>query len=59
MYTILVFPDGKTWSTIDGCTIMVVNESDFKNLCEDRVDALDIEATVELDLVDFTNRRKA
>lgn len=56
-HAIVVFPDGKTWSTLDGCTVMVVSEPDFQSLCEDRVDARDLDAVVEFDLVNFTERK--
>jgi hypothetical protein len=51
-YTIIVFPDQETWNTIDGCTIKVVNEQAFEDLCADRIDAGDAPAQVELTLTD-------
>jgi hypothetical protein len=36
---------------------MVVSEPDFQSLCEDRVDARDLDAVVEFDLVNFTERK--
>jgi len=42
MPTIVVLPDGTTWNTIDGCTIMTITKEDFDKLCNDQVDAGDI-----------------
>jgi hypothetical protein len=51
-YTIVVFPDGQTWNTIDGCTIKVIHETAFQDLVEDRMDAEDVPAEVELTLTE-------
>jgi hypothetical protein len=42
MRTILILPDGETWSTIDCCSICVITDEDFERLCNDEVDANDI-----------------
>jgi hypothetical protein len=44
-HTILVLPDGETWSTISGCSVLVITDNQFKDLCEDRIDARDLMAT--------------
>ena len=51
-HTIIVFPDGETWNTIDGCTIKVVDEQVFEDICTDSIDAGDAPAQVELTLTD-------
>lgn len=53
-YTIVVFPDGQTWNTIDGCTIKIIHEEAFNDLVEDRVDAGDIPSEVELTMKETT-----
>lgn len=52
-HTIIVLPDGTTWSTIDGCSICVVTDEQFKDLCEDRVDAGDLSPITEIGLAVF------
>ena len=41
MRTILILPDGETWNTINGCTIVCISDGDFQALCEDKIDAQD------------------
>lgn len=41
-HTIIVFPDRETWNTIEGCVIKVIDNEQFLDLCEDRVDAGDV-----------------
>lgn len=53
-HTIVVFPDGQTWNTIDGCTIRVIDRESFNDLIEDRIDANKIPAIVELTLTETT-----
>ena len=55
-HTILVLPDGTTWSTINGCSIIVVTDEQFRDLCEDRIDAGDLTPINEIGLGDFTVR---
>ena len=49
-HTIIVLPDGQTWNTITGCSIVVISDADFKLLCEDRIDAKDIKPIAEVGL---------
>lgn len=53
-HTIVVFPDGQTWNTIDGCTIRVINREEFDKLCNDEVAASDVPAIVELTMKETT-----
>jgi hypothetical protein len=53
-HTIIVLSDGETWSTLDGCSIVVLNDEQFRNLCEDRINAEDVVAISEVSLVDHT-----
>lgn len=39
MNMILVLPDGETWTVLDGCTIIVIDDEQFNDLCDDKVDA--------------------
>ena len=52
--TILVFPDGETWNTVDGCTIKVLSEDQFIQVCNDEIDAGDIDGLSEIQLGDAT-----
>ena len=54
VHTILVFPDGETWNTIDGCIIKTVTSETFTALCEDRMDAGDCPEISSIVLSDFT-----
>ena len=53
-HTILVFPDGETWNTVDGCTIKVLSEDQFIQVCNDEIDAGDIDGLSEIQLGDAT-----
>lgn len=53
-HTIVVFPDGETWNTADGCIIKVISDLDFKDLCDDRLDASDVPSIAEIALRDMT-----
>ena len=41
-HTIIVLPDGETRNTIEDCTIMVINDEQFKDLCEDQIKACEM-----------------
>lgn len=47
-HTIVVFPDGQTWNTLDGCRILTITDESFGDLCVDRIDACDIEPIAEI-----------
>lgn len=53
-HTIVVLPDGETWNTINGCSVVVIDEAQFEDLCADRVDASDLIPIVEIALRDMT-----
>lgn len=53
MKTIIVLPDGTTWNTIDGCSICIIKDEDFDRLCNDQVDANDLEPVAEIGLKEF------
>jgi len=53
-HTIIVLPDGETWNTVEGCSIVVIDETQFHALCEDRIDARDLSPIAEVSLVDNT-----
>jgi hypothetical protein len=54
VHTIIVFPDGETWNTLDGCTIKTITDEDFRSIVDDRMDASDAKAVVELQLTNIT-----
>ena len=47
-HTIVVFPDGQTWNTLDGCRILTITDETFGDLCADRIDAGDVEPIAEI-----------
>jgi hypothetical protein len=49
-HTIIVLPDGETWNTISGCSMVVISDADFNKLCNDEIDAGDIEPIAEVGL---------
>lgn len=49
-HTIVVLPDGETWTTIDGCSILVIDDSQFRDLADGRIDANDLKALSEVSL---------
>ena len=53
-YTIIVFPDGETWNTVDGSSIKIITEDTFREIVDDRIDAGDAPCVAEIHLSDFT-----
>ena len=53
-HTILVFPDGETWNTVDGCTIKTITDDQFRQLIDDNIDAGDIVPLSSIQLGDAT-----
>ena len=53
-HTLIVFPDGTTWNTADGCALIVVSDETFRDIIEDRIDAGDAPVLAALSLADFT-----
>ena len=53
-HTLIVFPDGETWNTADGCARIVVTDETFRDIIEDRIDAGDAPTLAALSLADFT-----
>lgn len=49
-HTIVVFPDGETWNTVEGCSIIEISAEQFDDLCTDRIDAGDCNAIRQIDL---------
>ena len=47
-HTIVVFPDGETWNTLDRCRILTITDESFRDLCMDRIDAGQITAVAEI-----------
>lgn len=53
VHTIIVMPDGETWNTISGCSIVVINDKQFKKLCEGQVKAREITPIVDINLTEM------
>lgn len=54
MRSIIVLSDGETWNTLVGCSIFVIEDTDFHDLCEDRVSLNSIVPVAEIELKDRT-----
>jgi|688.fasta_scaffold249090_1 hypothetical protein len=52
-HTIIILPDGETWNTIGDCTIMVIDDKQFKELCEDQVRACEMKPVAALSFNDL------
>ena len=50
--TIIVLPDGETWSRIDGCTIMTVSHEQYALLAHNMIGVNDVEAFTSIDLTE-------
>jgi hypothetical protein len=51
MQMIVVLPDGETWSTLEGCKILVISNGEYEDICEDRVSIREVVVpTIEVDL---------
>lgn len=53
-HTIVVLSDGQTWNTLSGCSILVIDDKQFDDLCNDRIDARDLKPITEIGLADQT-----
>lgn len=51
---ILVLADGETWETVGGQSVCLVSKEQFKDLCDDRIDARDLNPILELAINDVT-----
>jgi len=51
--TIIVLSDGETWNEIDGCSICIINEEEFDDLCADRIGAQDLTPLAEIGLKNY------
>lgn len=56
--TIICLADGETWDTLGGCSICVISDKDFMDLCDNFVDIKDLTPIVEIGLQEFFNTRK-
>jgi hypothetical protein len=56
-HAIVVLSDGETWNTLDGCSIVVIDDVQFRDLCEDRVNAGDLVAISEISLIGHTPKK--
>ena len=52
--TIVVLSDGQTWNTLSGCSILVINDQQYDDLCNDRIDAGDLMPLAEIGMADVT-----
>ena len=50
MEAIIVLSDGTTWNTVDGCSLCIITDEDFKKLCNDEIGANDLNPAVEIGL---------
>ena len=53
-HTIIILPDGETWNTISNSSIVVINDKQFKELCEDQIRVSDITPIAEISLTSLT-----
>lgn len=54
-HTIIILPDGETWNTISNSSIVVINDKQFKELCEDQIRVSDITPIAEISLTSLTD----
>lgn len=53
-HTIIILNDGDTWSTINQCSVVVITDAQFQDLCNDRCDVKDLTPVAEIALLDAT-----
>ena len=53
-HTIIILPDGETWNTISGCSIVVISDEQFKDLCLDPRRTCELEPLVEIALTEMS-----
>lgn len=51
--TILVLPDGETWSTVGGCELLVIDNTQFIDLCDDHCSVGDLKPVVEIQMKEW------
>ena len=54
-HTIIILPDGETWNTISNSSIVVINDKQFKELCEDQIRVSVITPIAEISLTSLTD----
>ena len=55
LHVILVLPDGETWTTIDGCSTLIITDEEFMALCDDHCSVSDLTPVAGVELVDMGN----
>lgn len=49
-HAIVILSDGENWSTLSGCTILVIDDKQFDDLCNDRILVKDLKPVAEIGL---------
>ena len=55
LYVILVLPDGDTWTTIDGCSTLIITAEEFMALCDGDCSVSDLNPVAGVELGDMDN----
>jgi len=50
--TIIILPDGETWSRIDGCTIVSVSHEQYALLAHGMIGVNNVDAITSIDLTE-------
>jgi hypothetical protein len=56
MHTIVILSDGETWNEIGGCSICTITNEEFNKLCNDEIDAGDLNPISEVGLTYYGPR---
>lgn len=58
-HTIIILNDGDTWSTANQCSVAVITDEQFQDLCNDRCDVKDLTPVAEVAFLDATPSTKS
>jgi hypothetical protein len=51
--TIIILPDGETWSTIDGCEFVVIDNTQYIDLCDGNCSTNDLKPVAEIQMKEW------
>lgn len=48
LHTIVVLPDGETWSVAENCSLCIITDAEFQQLADGQIDAKDLNPVKEI-----------
>ncbi len=48
LHTIVVLPDGETWSVAENCSLCIITDAEFQQLCDGKIEPKDLNPVKEI-----------